>query len=103
MAARPARNSPSTAGGPALAFAADFDQADAPTTCEDVLTREAEEDPTWRNDLRGATFSIESIGDEQATVTLQGSGQDPPSIGLRLVKSDGRWLVDDSDAVPEGD
>jgi hypothetical protein len=99
-----------TAGGRrrSLGFNVDFDEEGSippssprlPQTCEDLLRREAREGGIPRRDIRLATFAIASVEGSRATVRL--TAPNGTTVGFTLRKAQGRWRMDDSDAIPSG-
>jgi hypothetical protein len=55
----------------------------------------------YRRDVRGATFKVTERSGDRATVRLMSGPY--IEIDFTLVKTDDRWLIEDSEAVPYGD
>jgi hypothetical protein len=54
-----------------------------------------------RREVRGATFKVTERSGDRATVRLTSGPY--IEIDFTLVKTDDRWLIEDSEAVPYGD
>jgi hypothetical protein len=75
-----------------------------PQTCEAIVEREWSdvEGASWPIDLRHVSFSVVSVDGSTAKAQLKVDKPYGPVVAFTLRKTTKGWLIDDSDAVPEG-